>query len=71
VLYLTSDAGEEDHPNHALARVEAQLYKKKQDWLLVPVSLGSEPSCGYDDVVIGTRQSLAVSVPLLKRLSNS
>lgn len=55
VLYLTSDAGEGKTTliTH-LARVQAQLYKeKKQDWLLVPVSLGGRTFMRFDDVVIG------------------
>src|SRR5579871_522263 len=55
VLYLTSDAGEGKTTliTH-LARVQAQRYKdKKQDWLLVPVSLGGRTFMRFDDVVIG------------------
>ena len=55
VLYLTSDAGEGKTTliTH-MARVQAQLYKdKKQDWLLVPVSLGGRTFMRFDDVVIG------------------
>jgi hypothetical protein len=54
-LYLTSDAGEGKTTliTH-LARLQAQLYKdKKQDWLLVPVSLGGRTFMRFDDVVIG------------------
>jgi hypothetical protein len=55
VIYLTSDAGEgKTTLIHHLARRQAQLYKaKKQDWLLVPVSLGGRTFMRFDDVIVG------------------
>jgi hypothetical protein len=55
VVYLTSDAGEGKTTliTH-MARVQAQGYKdKKQDWLLVPVSLGGRTFMRFDDVIVG------------------
>ena len=55
VIYLTSDAGEgKTTLIHHLARTQAQLYKtKKQDWLLVPISLAGRPFMRFDDVIVG------------------
>jgi uncharacterized protein YjbI with pentapeptide repeats len=55
VMYLTSDAGEGKTTliNH-LAKYQAQQYKeKKQDWLLLPVSLGGRTFMRFDDVITG------------------
>ncbi len=56
VVYLTSDAGEgKTTLISELARVQAQNYKdKRQDWLLVPVSLGGRTFMRFDDVIVGS-----------------
>jgi hypothetical protein len=54
VLYLTSDAGEgKTTLISQLARQQAQVYKVKKNWLLVPISLLGRTFMRLDDVVVG------------------
>ena len=54
VLYVTSDAGEgKTTLINEVARAQARKYQQKKDnWLLVPISLGGRAFMTFDDIVV-------------------